>query len=99
MEQDLFPNLPRSTVAKTERDLWNEFRRDQAAAGGLLTSGCARVVLGISAQRLCQIADAGLIRVFDHFGTRFYSASDIEQRLVGLRDGRVAVGRPALAAA
>ena len=98
-QPDFFPTLPRRTVEKSERQKWNEFRHDQSEAGGLVAGGAVRLLLGISKQRLHQIHSVGLIRSYVHFGERYYSVADVEERLRGIRDGTIRSGYHSLVAA
>jgi hypothetical protein len=98
-QPDLFPTMPRLTLEKTDRELWNDFRKEQDEMGGLVVGAAARFLLGVSRQRLHQIVEAKLLRSCVHFGQRYYSAADIEQRLADKRDGIVGVGRPSRLAA
>lgn len=59
----------------------SEFRSVSILQGGLIRLSDASRILGVSPQRVSQLADAGTLESWNFFGVRYVSATAVAERL------------------
>jgi hypothetical protein len=92
LDMTFLPHLPRKSVAQDVRDDYNAWKRDQENLGGLMPTVLARVILGVSRQRLHEMLEQGHMRYVTHQGHVYIAGDDIKERLAQKRDGRISKG-------